>query len=211
MNMAPGKPQNTGIDRAMDTLRASPAKSATLAGLVLIMVIAWLRVLVGGHTGPAAAQAATMANSASGGAYIPDIPVQRHSTEQGVSIQQWARQPAEPLGRNPFAIPMDYYPADSARAEDAATANNGYWNLIAKSMSSRADQQQQRQILIDNVRLAAESLKLQSTIMGATPGAMVNGAFVREGGTVAGFRVLRIEPRRLVIEREGVKLAVEMD
>jgi hypothetical protein len=78
-------------------------------------------------------------------------------------------------------------------------------------MSSRADQQEQRQILIDNIRIAAEALKLDSTIMGATPGAMVNGEMVREGSTVAGFRVLKIEARQLIVEREGVKLAIMMN
>jgi hypothetical protein len=78
-------------------------------------------------------------------------------------------------------------------------------------MSARADQQQQRQILVDNIRIAAESLKLDSTITGATPGAMVNGEMVHEGSLVAGFRVLKIQTRQLIIEREGVKVAVTMN
>jgi len=208
--MATAKPQNNPIEKAIGTLRASPAKSATLSGLVLIMVVAWLRVLMGGHTGPAPAQAAMMGNSSSTSGYVLDSPVHR-SPDQLLSIQQWSRQPAEPLARNPFVVPIDFYPADGSRTDDAASANNSYWNQIAKSMSSRADQEQQRQILVDNIRIAAESLKLESTIMGAAPGAMVNGEFVREGSVVSGFRVLKIEPDRLIIEREGVKLAVEMD
>jgi hypothetical protein len=209
--MVAAKPQNNRIEKAIETLRASPAKSATLSGLVLIMVVAWLRVLMGGRTGPALVQAAMMGNSSSSSAYAPDSAVQHRPADQTLSIQQWARQPAEALPRNPFAVPIDFYPADGSRTDDAASANNSYWNQIAKSMSSRADQEQQRQILVDNIRIAAESLKLESTIMGAAPGAMVNGEFVREGSMVAGFRVLKIEPQRLIIEREGVKLAVEMD
>jgi hypothetical protein len=64
---------------------------------------------------------------------------------------------------------------------------------------------------VDNVRIAAEALKLESTIVGPTPGAIVNGQMVREGSNIAGFRVLKIEPRQVVVEREGVKLAVSMD
>jgi hypothetical protein len=116
-----------------------------------------------------------------------------------------------PLARNPFAVPLDYYPTDGSKGDDSESTGTGYWNLISKSMSSRADQQEQRQILIDNIRIAAESLKLDSTIMGATPGALVNGQLVREGSIVDGFRVLRIEPRQLIIEREGIKLAVMMN
>jgi len=53
-------------------------------------------------------------------------------------------------------------------------------------------------------------LKLQSTVMGPQPSAMVNGEMVREGSVVAGFRVLKIEARRMIVEREGIKLAILM-
>ena len=64
---------------------------------------------------------------------------------------------------------------------------------------------------ISSIRIAAEALKLESTIVGPTPGAIVNGQMVREGSNIAGFRVLKIEARQMVVEREGVKLAVTMD
>jgi hypothetical protein len=34
---------------------------------------------------------------------------------------------------------------------------------------------------------------------------------VREGSVVDGFRVLKIEARQLIVEREGVKLAITMN
>jgi hypothetical protein len=209
--MASAPAQTSWSEKAMSAVRASPGKSSVLTGLVLIMVIAWIRVLVGGHTGPVAAHGATTPAGLAAGVLSEEPVVPHRSADPGQSIQQWARQPAQPLARNPFAVPMDFYPIDSSKNDDSASAGNGYWNLVSKSLSSRADQQEQRQILIDNVRIAAESLKLDSTIMSATPGAMVNGQLVHEGSVVAGFRVLRIESRQLIIEREGVKLAVMMD
>jgi hypothetical protein len=170
-------------------------------------------VLVGGHAGPSAAQGATTTAVVLAKAVISEQPVQHHSAEPaGMSLQQWARQQdRRPLGRNPFAVPLDFYPTDASSGADETSTANGYWDLLRKSMSSRADQQEQRQILIDNVRIAAESLKLDSTIMSARPGAMVNGEVVHEGSIVAGFRVLKIESRELIMEREGIKLAVMMN
>jgi hypothetical protein len=77
-------------------------------------------------------------------------------------------------------------------------------------MASKADQRKERQILIENLQLQAMQLRLQSTVMGATPRALLNGDMVREGDVVASFRVLKIEPRRIVVEREGIKLEIPM-
>jgi hypothetical protein len=46
--------------------------------------------------------------------------------------------------------------------------------------------------------------------MSASPKAVIGGEMVGEGSVVAEFRVLRIEPRRIIIEREGIKLEIPM-
>jgi hypothetical protein len=77
-------------------------------------------------------------------------------------------------------------------------------------MSVEADQQVQRQALIQGLADSARSLQLQSTMLGATPSAMVNGEMVREGSLVADFRVLKIEAGKMIVEREGIKLEILM-
>ena len=60
-----------------------------------------------------------------------------------------------------------------------------------------------------NLRVLAAKLDLQSTVMrNGSPKALVNGVLVGEGDTIEGFRVIKIEPKRIVVEREGVKLEV---
>jgi hypothetical protein len=196
-------------DKLVAGFRASPGKSSTVTGLAVILVIVWCRFFFGGHT-PASASGAT-AQTASESLEPSSGSMASHAAGETDSLQQWARQPIRPLVRNPFAIPLDLYPRDTASAADNASSQTGYWDLVGKSMSSRADQQEQRQILIDNVRIAAASLKLQSTVMGAHPGAMVSGTMVREGDNISGFRVVSIEARQVIVEREGVKLALLME
>jgi hypothetical protein len=212
MTLATPQALTSWSEKAMTAVRASPGKSSILTGLVLIMAIAWIRVLVGGHTNPAFARGASTAAAPAAMVFTQE-PADSHQPAQqgGPSLVQWARQAVRPLTRNPFAVPLEYYPTDASKNDDPTSTGTGYWNLVSKSMSSRADQQEQRQILIDNIRIAAEALKLDSTIMGATPGAMVNGQMVREGSVVNGFRVLKIEARQLIVEREGVKLAIMMN
>jgi hypothetical protein len=193
----------------MAVFKASPAKSSIVTGLVVIMIVAWVRLLCGGKASPASAQAAT---GASTNALLlrQDRPAARRETNEGPQLRQWAEQPTRPLTRNPFVIPLDSYPHDGTKIA-TEVSGAGYWDLVRKSLVSRADQQEQRQILVDNVRIAAGSLKLQSTIMGAIRGAVLSGQMVREGSIVAGFHVVKIESRCVIVEREGVKLALMMD
>ena len=127
-------------------------------------------------------------------------------------LAEWVKSPIAPIGRNLFAVKLDYYPQDGSRSDSTlrAPTGDGFWDKLAKSMASKADQRKERQILIENLQLQAMQLRLQSTVMGATPRALLNGDMVREGDVVASFRVLKIEPRRIVVEREGIKLEIPM-
>jgi hypothetical protein len=195
--------------KAISALRASPGRSSVLGGLVLILVIAWMRVLIGGKANTSSAQAASVTPASASDAAPLEVKTEGSN---GTALLQWIHQGnRRQLSRNPFVVPLDFYPTDAGSVAEESAAGNSYWDLLRKSMASRADQQEQRQILIDNVRIAAESLKLESTIMGATPGAMVNGQMVHEGSVINGFRVVRIESRQLTLEREGIKLAVMMN
>ena len=77
-------------------------------------------------------------------------------------------------------------------------------------MALQADQRDKRQNLIANYKAQAASLRLVSTMMGPQPKAMVNAELVGEGSVVAGFRVLKIEARRIIVEREGIRLEIQM-
>jgi hypothetical protein len=81
---------------------------------------------------------------------------------------------------------------------------------MAKSFQVQADQKDKREYLIANYTAQAQQLKIESIMLGPQPRARVNGKFVGEGSVVAEFRVLKIEPRRIVVEREGIKLAIDM-
>jgi hypothetical protein len=194
-------------EKLANRLKASPQKAAVLCGLGLVLVVLWARMLMGGHI-PSGAAAAT----ATGLPIIApqnDLNVPTHPTDHANVLLQWAREQIVPMRRNLFAIPFDYYPSDQSHAADA-TEGTGFWNLLAKSMSVEADQQVQRQALIQGLADSARSLQLQSTMVGATPSAMVNGEMVREGSFVADFRVLKIEARKIIVERQGIRLEILM-
>jgi hypothetical protein len=202
---------NDWSQRMRQAARNEPKKFGALGLLGLVLVILLGRVMLTGSSAPTAVSASKSEPS----------PVSNKNTAQSLlalpdpgspALAQWLGTPIVPVVRNLFTIKLDYYPQDGAKVNQTLRApqGNGFWDKLAKSMASKADQRKERQILIENLRLQAMQLKLQSTVMGATPRALVNGGMVREGDVVASFRVLRIEARRIIVEREGIKLEIQM-
>ncbi len=58
---------------------------------------------------------------------------------------------------------------------------------------------------------ATQKVHLQSTMVNPeNPKAMVNGSLAKVGDVVEGFRLIRIEARRIYVEREGITLSVPL-
>jgi hypothetical protein len=134
--------------------------------------------------------------------------------DSAIAMKKWlATDIPKAAHRDLFAVNLDYFPIAAANSRTSAAISQQ-----TKSGTSPADQEEKRQNLIQNLRQQAAGLRLQSTVMGRSPTALINGALVGEGSVVAcgsgltrtEFRVLRIESRRIIVEREGIKLDIPM-
>jgi hypothetical protein len=196
--------------------KADPKKAAVLATLLVVMAIMWARLVGGGSAGPSRATASVTSAARAGGSAGAAKPNDPRSAPKAASslasLQEWARRPIAPLSRNLFVVNYDFFPQDGSKpAPLRAPQGDGFWDQLAKSMMSRADQKKEREVLVENLRLQAAQLKVQSTVMGASPKALVNGELVGVGDVVASFRVSRIEARRIVVERAGIKLEIRFN
>lgn len=194
--------------RALARLRAEPGKASVLAILMVTMAVLWARAMFFGST-PTPARAAAP-RSAELAAQARDLSPRPQASPQARHLLEWTRKPRTGPGKDLFTVKLDFF-----RRDDASTPllpplkGDGFWEQVAKSMSSRADQERARNILLDNVRQMASKLELQSTFMASgAPQAVVNGTLVREGEMIEGFKVIRIEAKRIVVEREGIRLEV---
>jgi hypothetical protein len=59
-------------------------------------------------------------------------------------------------------------------------------------------------------REAREKIRLQAVMLGSVPRALINGELRREGDVVANFRILRIEQRRIIVEKNGVHVELTL-
>jgi hypothetical protein len=204
----------SGIDKLKQAVAADPKRSGALAILAVLLIALIGRTIMqsGGKAVPATASAAKTAPSAGTGsktaagaaAFQPLVGV-------SAAMQKWSEQAVPPISRNIFAVRMEYFRVEGSRTPQSGQQDEGFWARLEKSMAQQADQKDKRENLIANYRAEAAKLRLQSTMMGSQPRAMVNGELVREGSVVASFRVERIEARRIIVEREGIRLEIQMN
>jgi hypothetical protein len=206
---------NNFVKRVVTAAKSDLKKTCVLAVLVAVLGVMWVRMAMSGGGGPAQADAAPVA---SGDSLTSDKDgVSQHARSGGrasvasAALGDWRRAPVSPVVRNLFVVPLDNFAQQGGRPTAAPTrSENGFWDELAKSMAAQADLNKQRQIIVDNTVSDAEKLKVQTIVMGASPKAVVNGEVVVEGSVVAGFRVSKIEARRIIVEREGIKLEIPM-
>ena len=212
--MAPKQPR-TLWDKIGRAVRNDPQKAGILTVLVSILVVLQIRLQMSHDSAsPARAAAGTGAPLADNpppfGAITPEAHASARPLDSAAALRAWMDAPSAPLTRNLFDVDLQRFPHDGSRVQTANKDVVGFWDELAKSLVSRADVKKERQILVENLARQASQLRLQSTIMGASPKAVIDGGLVGEGDVVASFRVLRIEPRRILVEREGIKLEIQM-
>ena len=193
-------------------LSADPKKGVLLSLLLIVLVVVVGRMAMNGRPGPSQASASsawkgTATDSARNAASSAS---QRNTSAISSALRKWSEGSVPPISRNLFTVRIEYFPVSDSRTAELAPGEEGFWSRMEKSFRIQADQKDKRVNLIANYTAQAQQLKIQSIMLGPTPRAMVNGELVGEGSVVAEFRVLKIEPRRIVVEREGIKLAIDM-
>lgn len=60
------------------------------------------------------------------------------------------------------------------------------------------------------IQAQARQLALQSTVLSAVPTAIIEGQVLREGDFINGYRILEVGSRQCTLEKNGVKVVIEM-
>lgn len=206
------------LERLKTLIRQDPKKSGVLLVLALVLGGMWARALLGGK--PATAQAtANQAVATASSRQGNETPIARNSPDPATArVMAWLSGPAPSAPRNMFALRQEYFRRDNAPAAKEKGSTNRIWESLEKSIARGADDRKRQAILLENLQREAARLRLQTTVMGAKPSALIDGRLVHEGDVVAAgsgqtriaFRVLTIEARRVVIEHEGIRLDLTM-
>ncbi len=194
--------------KILDRAAARPKVALAIGVILVFMGTRWLRTLA--NAGPSKASAVVMIRSNPQDVRT-DITIQSHSNSE--ANYTLASVPISPIRRNIFYINLDRFPQDGSKPMTSAgpvsgASNEGFWDRLAKSGAFRAEDQDSRSPQVGGLQWQAAQLHLQSILMGPTPKVMVDGRLLKEGDVVAGFRVVKITARGILLERDGSKFEV---
>ncbi len=132
------------------------------------------------------------------------------SSEPPVSVTGLPRT----MARDLFSTSAwDEFPSEASSeppvtdAEPPTERGPGFLEQLSKRLAER---KAARKEAMAALLAEAQALELQSTMTGQVSSAYISGRLVHEGGTIAGFLVVRIEDRRVTLERSGVRHVLTM-
>ncbi|CAN5400400.1 hypothetical protein BH10PLA1_BH10PLA1_02570 [soil metagenome] len=197
-----------------DAIRRDPQKVGVLGVLALILIVMSGRLILTGKTEPAPSAAATFVTPANPASGERDFRASGKK-DTSAAMQRWLTSTPAKIARNLFAVDLDHYPHLSGKSP---ISRNRQSTDEDKSAEQAADEQKDWESRVQVLQRQAGQLKIQSTMMSAKPQALINGQMVREGDLVtsdpgesqASFKVLKIEPRRIIVEHEGIRLEILM-
>ena len=163
--------------------KSERTKLAVAGGLAVIMLAVGVRMF---SSGPESAVAATEPGGAAAPVAAPA------STARPVHVPRVIDWPGK-VARDPFASSLVYRPV-----------------VVPKPVEPTPPPAPPPPPPVDVAKEASEAIPLTATVLGDKPIAMINGRIYPVGGAVAGFRIVEIHARRIVVERDGQRASIDV-
>jgi hypothetical protein len=191
----------TFTERVLADLKRDPKKAGLLGLLALVLVIVGGRMLLkslpsGASAGTAGATPADHAGGST--APKPDSPMPWLSKGGGEG-----QTDADPNRNAPFVVRNIFSPNPALYPPIRPVGPV----VRAKPLVDPAAQRKAEERAI---MAQAQALALQSTVVGASATAIINGQVLRVGGTISGFKVVVIGARTCVVEKKGLHVTLGM-
>jgi hypothetical protein len=207
----------TTLEAFKQQILADKKRSAILSILMVVLVVVVVRALSPGSASvpetAVAVQPAPVVRPAAAPTMQPVLetirPVTKSAAAEPTAPAQATRHRTVRTDDLPRSLKRDLfmtdewtnYPLEASLIEKAKpTAQLDFWSGMAE-----AARQYSRQRHEESQTLTKElsDLELQSTLTGRAPLAYISGHLVRPGDRYAGFSIVRIEERRVLVEKYG--------
>ncbi len=185
----------------MRPLLADKRKLGVVAVLVVVMAVLWGRLLLAPAPRTAGAAVAVIAETNGSGANLALGTADADSALNSAVLDP-LRYPVvyidlpNELTRDVFALKEDRY----QRLKPSNPEGE------AKSQVEVVDAMPEAEL----VRRAARGLALQTTMLGETPRAMINGQLLSPGDKIEGFVLLEVRERHVVMQMRGIRIELGM-
>jgi len=189
---------NPLIGRIKRQLIADRKKVGAMLCLLSVALLLWGRLLLKDVPRTAVAQPGAAAAMTPGSG---PAPAAKSSADKNARTE--IVLPQFPMShRDLFAFDPSYFPSIETPA--------GNPSVVDKSPSKSTDDSFRRQQLELAVQAQAQSLALQSTLLGDVSRAMISGNLLEVGQSIQGFTLREVRSRAVVLEKDGVEVILEM-
>jgi hypothetical protein len=207
--------------------RAQPAKFILLGVLAVIMVVVLVvNVFIRGAAKKATASNTSIAMPLSGGSGRAAVATPPQEAAAGWRYRDvaaaWANEFVlmERLGRDPFQVDLNWFPLSpdgrQSTTVQALLADGSKADPLTQHIRQwAADVNRQRQARASEVAAVqseATTLKLSTIMVGGSDSfAVINGEALRVGQRISGFTLVRIEPDRVIVNKNGIPVILALD
>jgi len=201
--------QNNSMEMLKKRLMAEFARDKKKAVILIVLVVA--AVLFVGKllltSSPVAATAAANPTAVVP-PEAPTAPGAGSIASQMFDTQKSKADKREVVAR---AITRDIFMPDPSifpYVKKTTGPNGSKVKVIEDEKTKRAAELERRRVLVEE---QAAKLHLESTIIGRTPIAIINGTVLGPGGMIDGFRIVKIDSQACVVEKDGFTLKLIME
>lgn len=200
--MSDSRANNKGLtDRLLAEVRRDPKKASILGVLAVVLLIIGVREVATRVGSPKTGSAAT---------------VQTSGQPDGQSLRKTVTTPGKTAsqldGLDALVADMPRLPVD----RDIFTPKEMYFPIEAKVKPGKVvtaiivDPNARKEAERREIQAQAQSLSLQSTVVGSVPMAIINGRMLHVGDWINKFQVAEITSRYCQLEKSGIRVVLEM-
>ncbi len=175
-------------------LLADKKKLGVVVGLLAVGLLLWGRLLLKEvpKTATAVPQPAAGASAAANGQDRADLPEDDDRYRVTVVMTM------------PTDLPRDVFALDKTAYRKAKSTSTRKYE--PKPQADTPD----KEFRVARAIEAARDLRLEGVIFGDDPSVIINGELLRQGQTIEGFTIHKIEERKVVLEMDGVHIRMSM-
>jgi len=180
------------INKLLTELKRDKKRTAIMAGLLCVALVLVGRLVLK-RPAPAPAAAAPAAPDRAPMSSENTLPALADITPDG-DRDRYINQIDRTVTRDIFVPTEGYFPVGDGNDQGPR------WRTVSDGLNTEQEA----------VWKEGKQMTLQSTMLSASPKAIVEGQLVEVGDYIHGFQVLEIHSRSIVLEKEGVRVNLEM-
>lgn len=193
----------TYIQRFKAEMKADPKRTGVMIVLLTVAAVMGTKMFLA-RPGPQSAQAAPDVLPAAVADPREATPTMDSSQAQRAALDAYLAQVESTVSRDLFDLQLESYELTELALSEQSQEKSVRKQADDAAVLARKQAEQQ-------IRRLAENLKLQSTMPGPSPSAIINGQVVGQGDSLEGFTITQIGRGSCLVRQSDVDVMLYME